>query len=87
MAQPTSDGMEIRRAVQADAAEVRELTRSSYAKWIPVIGREPTPMVTDYERAVREHMIDLLFVGTNLAGLIKTVDEGDHRSWAASWFT
>ena len=44
-------------------------------------------MVTDYERAVREHMIDLLFVGTKLVGLIETVDEGDHRSWAASWFT
>jgi len=78
MAQPTSDGMAVRRALQADAAEVRELTRSSYAKWIPVIGREPTPMVTDYDRAVREHMIDLLFVGTKLVGLSETVDEGDH---------
>jgi GNAT superfamily N-acetyltransferase len=68
----------IRRAGQADAAAVRELTRSAYAKWVPLIGREPTPMVADYERAVREHMIDLLFVDLGLAALIETVDETEH---------
>jgi GNAT superfamily N-acetyltransferase len=78
VAQPTSGGMEIRRALQADAAAIRELTRRSYAKWVPVIGREPTPMVADYDRAVRDHMIDLLFVGTELVGLIETVGKGDH---------
>jgi ribosomal protein S18 acetylase RimI-like enzyme len=68
----------IRRAGQADAAAVRALTRSAYAKWVPLIGREPGPMVADYERAVREHMIDLLFVDGGLAALIETVDETDH---------
>ena len=33
----------VRRAVAADAAAVRDLTRSAYAKWIPPIGREVTP--------------------------------------------
>jgi ribosomal protein S18 acetylase RimI-like enzyme len=69
---------QIRRAGQADAAAVRALTRSAYAKWVPLIGREPGPMVADYERAVREHMIDLLFVAGGLAALIETVDETDH---------
>jgi ribosomal protein S18 acetylase RimI-like enzyme len=68
----------IRRAGQADAAAIRELTRSAYAKWVPLIGREPSPMTADYERAVREHMIDLLFVAGGLAALIETVDETDH---------
>ena len=45
--------MQIRRAGEADAAAVRELTRSAYAKWVPLIGREPMPMTADYERAVR----------------------------------
>ena len=54
--------MQIRRAGEADAAAVRELTRSAYAKWVPLIGREPMPMTADYERAVREHMVDLLCV-------------------------
>ena len=78
MAQPLSEGTEIRRAGLADAAAVRELVRSAYAKWIPVIGREPVPMAADYERAVRENMIDLLFVGGQLVALIETVNATDH---------
>ena len=70
--------MQIRRAGEADAAAVRELTRSAYAKWVPLIGREPMPMTADYERAVREHMIDLLFVDARLVALIETVNEADH---------
>lgn len=70
--------MQIRRAGPADAADVRELARSAYAKWVPLIGREPVPMVADYERAVREHMIDLLFVGAGLVALIETVNKTDH---------
>ena len=45
----------LRRAVSADASAVRELSRSAYAKWVPLIGREPMPMTADYERAVSEH--------------------------------
>ena len=70
--------MQIRRAGEADAAAVRELTRSAYAKWVPLIGREPMPMTADYERAVREHMVDLLFVDARLVALIETVNEADH---------
>jgi GNAT superfamily N-acetyltransferase len=70
--------IQIRRAGQADAAAIRELTRSAYAKWVPLIGREPLPMAADYGRAVREHMIDLLFVGAGLLALIETVNKADH---------
>lgn len=35
-------------------------------------------MAADYDRAVREHIIDLLFAGGELAGLIETVNAGDH---------
>ena len=49
----------MRRATLADAPAVRDLTRAAYAKWIPLIGREPKPMTADYERAVVDHIIDL----------------------------
>ncbi|MEQ1522032.1 MAG: GNAT family N-acetyltransferase [Aestuariivirga sp.] len=49
----------LRRATLADAAAVRDVTRAAYAKWIPLIGREPKPMTANYERAVVEHIIDL----------------------------
>lgn len=68
--------MELRRAKLSDADAIRHLTRAAYAKWVPVIGREPTPMGADYEAAVRNHRFDLLDIDGVLRGLIETVDEG-----------
>ena len=68
----------LRRAAAADAAAVQALTRQAYAKWVPLIGREPKPMQADYDRAVREHRIDLALLGGALAGLIETIDQPDH---------
>ena len=31
----------LRQAVAADAPAIRDLTRAAYAKWVPLIGREP----------------------------------------------
>jgi ribosomal protein S18 acetylase RimI-like enzyme len=78
MAQSVPQTIEIRRALVADVADVRALTRAAYAKWVPIIGREPLPMIADYERAVAEHRIDLLFARTQLAGLIETASKEDH---------
>lgn len=68
----------LRRAVAADAAAVRALTRQAYAKWVPLIGREPKPMQADYDRAVREHRIDLALLDGALAGLIETIEQPGH---------
>lgn len=70
--------MELRRAGSGDAPAIRELTRAAYAKWVPVIGREPKPMTADYDEAVRNHLIDLLYVGGELAALIEMIPEADH---------
>jgi len=69
---------QIRRATADDVAAIRALTRAAYAKWVAVIGREPVPMAADYDQAVREHRIDLLFEDGTLAALIEIVDRGDH---------
>ena len=69
--------MELRQAMVGDASAIRDLTREAYAKWIPKIGREPKPMGADYDAAVRNHRIDLLYVGGALAALIETIDQGD----------
>jgi ribosomal protein S18 acetylase RimI-like enzyme len=68
----------LRRATPADTTAVRDLTRAAYAKWVPVIGREPGPMNADYGRAVRDHMVDLLHLGSELAALIEMRPEVDH---------
>jgi ribosomal protein S18 acetylase RimI-like enzyme len=70
--------LRIRRAGLPDADAVRSLTRSAYAQWIPVIGREPLPMKADYEKAVREHEIDLLYAGDDLLALIEVFLTADH---------
>lgn len=69
--------IELRRATFSDAAAIRDLTREAYAKWVPLIGREPKPMTADYEAAIRQHRFDLLFSDGALAALIETVDKGD----------
>src|SRR5689334_17882624 len=67
--------VELRRGTPADAESIRELTRAAYAKWVPLIGREPKPMGADYEAALRQHRFDLLYIQNLLAGLIETVDQ------------
>lgn len=74
---PSSD-LSLRRALPADAPAVRELTRAAYAKWVAVVGREPRPMTADYDQAVKNHRIDLLYSGSDLAGLIETIPAADH---------
>ena len=74
----TQGVLSFRRPGATDASAVRELTRAAYAKWIPVIGREPKPMGADYSVTVRDHLVDLLIDGENLVGLIEMVPGGDH---------
>lgn len=61
-----------------DAPAIRELTRQAYAKWVPVIGRQPIPMLADYDIAVREHLIDLLSVGGEYVALVEMIQNIDH---------
>ena len=69
---------EFRPAKPEDAGLIRDLVRAAYAKWVPIIGREPQPMKADYERAIREHQIDMLYVACTFVGLIETMLQPDH---------
>jgi ribosomal protein S18 acetylase RimI-like enzyme len=70
--------VELRQGTARDASAIRELTLEAYAKWVPVIGREPKPMTADYALALRKHRFDLLYVEEKLAALIETIKEADH---------
>jgi ribosomal protein S18 acetylase RimI-like enzyme len=72
------EAWELRQAVASDASDIRKLTREAYARWVPLIGREPKPMTADYVEAVRKHRIDLLYGEGKLAALIETIAEADH---------
>ncbi len=68
---------DLRLGVMSDEDAIRALTREAYAKWVPVIGREPKPMTADYAKALRENRFDLLFVDGQLAALVETIAEDD----------
>jgi GNAT superfamily N-acetyltransferase len=73
-----NERLSLRRATAADASAVRTFTRAAYAKWVPVVGREPLPMTADYDRAVIEHVIDLLEEDGSLSALIEMAPADDH---------
>ncbi len=76
MTPPMNDAsLTFRSAVPADAPAILELSRAAYAKWVPLIGREPLPMKADYDKAVREHLFILAEQGTVLVGLIELIPE------------
>lgn len=61
-----------------DASLIRSFVRDCYAKWVPVIGREPLPMTADYDAALLSHDFRLGFLDGALACLIETVTQPDH---------
>jgi GNAT superfamily N-acetyltransferase len=71
-------GIGVRRATERDVEAVRALTRAAYAKWVPIIGREPLPMTADYDRAIGDHIVDLLYLEARLIGLIEATVKDDH---------
>ena len=67
-----------RRATAGDVDAIREITRAAYASWVPVIGREPKPMTANYQRAVTDHVIDLLEEDGRPIALIEVIPNPSH---------
>lgn len=74
----TNDSIRFRPAEPADAAAIRDIVRAAYAKWVPVIGREPLPMRADYGKAVAEHPFELAVADGRIVGMIETMLADDH---------
>ena len=72
------DHAPLRRATVADIDNIRALSRAAYAKWVPLINREPLPMTADYDRAVADHVIDLWEESGQLLALIEMIPAEDH---------
>jgi len=73
----TAIGPVLRRATAADADVIAAVTDAAYAKWVPIIGRKPVPMLVDYAVAVRDHLIDVLESDGTIIALIELVPEPD----------
>lgn len=74
----TETSIEIRLAEPHEAGAIAAIVMAAYAKWVPLLGREPMPMRVDYDKAVLEHRFDLAVEGRTILGLIETVPHPDH---------
>ena len=64
-------------AEPTDADAMRALARAAYEKYVPRIGREPGPMVADYEAIAASGHALLVWQGSELVGLLVTELEDD----------
>ncbi len=68
----------LRRATDADVASITALVRGAYAKWVPLIGREPKPMRADYAVAVRDHTVWVLEDRGAVSAVLELIPHADH---------
>lgn len=58
----------IRQAVANDEHEIRICAEQAYARYLPVIGRKPAPMLADYARQIAAGQV---YVATNARGILQ----------------
>ena len=70
--------MQLRPATLDDVPAIRLLVTEAYQRYVPLIGKPPSPMLDDYAARVRE---DLVFVGESdgvIAGVLVLKSQSDH---------
>lgn len=68
----------IRTALPHEASAIRDVVRAAYAKWVPVLGREPRPMQADYDAALKLRRFDLIELDGQIVALIETEPRDGH---------
>jgi ribosomal protein S18 acetylase RimI-like enzyme len=68
----------IRPAEIQEAGAVTMLVREAYAKYVGRIGREPAPMLVDYEAAILAGETWVLVEGDETSGVLVMRPENDH---------
>ncbi|WP_426515231.1 GNAT family N-acetyltransferase [Diaminobutyricibacter sp. McL0618] len=69
------DRVSLRRAGAADAEALTLIARAAYGKYVPRIGREPAPMLTDYAQLVDATRVWLAEDGGRPVGFLVTRPE------------
>jgi ribosomal protein S18 acetylase RimI-like enzyme len=66
---------EIRPARPGDLAAVEAIVRSAYARYVPIIGREPGPMLDDYQALIEAGHVHVLSDDEGLRGVLVLIPE------------
>ncbi|MDH3581754.1 MAG: GNAT family N-acetyltransferase [Hyphomicrobiales bacterium] len=70
--------LKFRLANAAESDEIRDLVRGAYALYVPRMGREPAPMVADYEMLIAGKHLEVTETDGNIAGILVSFARGDH---------
>jgi N-acetylglutamate synthase-like GNAT family acetyltransferase len=70
----------LRQATAADVGAIAALVDAAYRHYIPLLGRTPTPMLSDFAAAVRDHDVRVLDADGALVGVLELIPEAD-RLW------
>jgi ribosomal protein S18 acetylase RimI-like enzyme len=68
----------IRPAERGDAAVVRDLVRMAYSKYVERIGKEPAPMLEDYDALIRPGEVWVWDEGGEVLGVMVMRPADDH---------
>lgn len=69
----------IRRAIPGDLDAVRATAEAAYAPYIPLIGKRPAPLLSDYGAQIAEGIVFVHVMDTGeMAGFVVTYPRGDH---------
>jgi len=60
-----------------DAEIISSITDAAYAKYVPLMGRKPQPMTTDYRQVLAQHPVWMLRVDDRPAGVLVLMHEPD----------
>jgi GNAT superfamily N-acetyltransferase len=69
---------ELRRARAGDVPAIGTLVDAAYRDYVPLLGRKPMPMLTDFAAAVLDHDVWVLDAGGLIAGVLELVVRPDH---------
>lgn len=73
----TSVARGIRSATAGDVARIGAIARAAYVKYVPRIGREPAPMIADYEAEVAARRVVVIEAAGKVSGYMVAWPEPD----------
>ena len=71
-------GERLRPGGREDVDDIRACVRAAYRKYVPRMGKEPGPMLADFESQVAAGQVTVLEAAGRLQGLIVMFPQGDH---------
>lgn len=67
----TPSNLKISLAEPDDAVEIAIIARRAFAKWVPILGREPIPMTMDYRAAILRREVWVVKADGQMAAFMK----------------